>query len=255
MGAEPPVRARDPDSTGGYYQPVRAAGPGVDAIGAVRLVCALATAPPEVAADLRRRYQANQNPQLGELTALLDGQPVPMDALPPDRSVTLVARWAASSAEQYLAFDPGSQAIRERRESMRVSWFVTAGTIENHHTGRSEDDPETSVSTTWQPPTHPTAGERVHLWAVLRDSRGGASAVHRELVLRTASGPVRGASHRPVPPDPASDPGGDSLRVPHRRSWSVSPHSSLERATSATSQLSITSFSPDASAARARRAR
>jgi hypothetical protein len=104
-----------------------------------------------------------------------------MDALPRDRAVTLVARWGASSAERYLAFDPGSQAVRERRESMRVSWFVTAGTIENHHTGRSEDDPETSVTTTWRPPPQPVSGGRVHLWAVLRDSRGGASAVYQEL--------------------------------------------------------------------------
>ena len=43
-------------------------------------------------------------------------------------------------------------------------------------------DSETSVSTTWRPPPEPMPGLPIHLWAVFRDSRGGVSAEHRELI-------------------------------------------------------------------------
>jgi hypothetical protein len=36
-----------------------------------------------------------------------------------------------------------------RRESVRVSWFVSAGAVTNAVTGRSEDDPATGTT----PPT------------------------------------------------------------------------------------------------------
>jgi len=186
VGADPPSRARDPDPTGGYYQPVRAAGVGLTTFGAVRVVCNLANAPLEAAVDLRRRYEVNRNPRLAELSAIVDGKLVALDALPSGRTVVLVARWDAATPERYLAFDPQLQAVRERRESMRVSWFVTAGTVVNHHTGRAEDDLETSVTTTWLPPPNGTARKRVHLWTVLRDSRGGVSAEHRELAPQPA---------------------------------------------------------------------
>jgi hypothetical protein len=38
-GSEPPVRPRDPDSTGGYYQPVRAVLGQSVVIGLVRIIC------------------------------------------------------------------------------------------------------------------------------------------------------------------------------------------------------------------------
>ena len=56
---------------------------------------------------------------------------------------------------------------------MRVSWFATAGTFETGHTGRPEAEAELSeTSNTW---TAPDTGGPVHVWAVLRDDRGGAS--------------------------------------------------------------------------------
>ena len=180
-GDRPPLRPRDPDPTGGYYQPVRAAGAGPVAFGAVRILCNLASAPLEAALELRRRYRPNQNPRLAGISATLDGDTVPLDALPVDRAIDLVAHWGAEAAEVYPAFDPAAQALRERRESLRVSWYVTAGTILHHQTGRAEMDSETSVSTIWRSPPEPTPGLPIHLWAVFRDSRGGVSAEHREL--------------------------------------------------------------------------
>ena len=188
VGDRPPQRPRDPDPTGGYYQPVRAAGAGPVAFGAVRILCNLASAPLEAAVELRRRYRPNQNPRGAEISAVLDGQAVPLDAVPIDRSIELVARWSEEAAEVYLAFDPTAQALRERREAVRVSWYVTAGTIVPQKTGRAETDPATTVSTTWRPPPDARPGQPTFLWAVFRDSRGGVSAEHREIIPASAPG-------------------------------------------------------------------
>ena len=180
-GAAPLARPRDPDSTGGYYQPVRARGVGPVVVAPIRLVCNLASAPLEPAAELRQRYRRNENPSPPEITALVDGAPAPLHALPPGRDVTLVASWSPESAETYLAFDPVSHTVVERREGMRVSWFVTAGTIVSASTGRAEGDLESNVTTLWQQRPPLPSGARGHVWAVLQDSRGGMAVSHREL--------------------------------------------------------------------------
>ncbi len=53
---------------------------------------------------------------------------------------------------------------------MVASWYATAGTFEVDRSGRAEDDPATSVDNTW---TVPSSQGLVHVWVVLRDSRGG----------------------------------------------------------------------------------
>src|SRR5690606_7023206 len=57
-------RPRDPDPTGGYYQPVRADVLGDIAFGLSRITCKLPTAPTHVARDYDLHYVANENPAL-----------------------------------------------------------------------------------------------------------------------------------------------------------------------------------------------
>ncbi|CAN5919053.1 hypothetical protein BH11MYX3_BH11MYX3_28170 [soil metagenome] len=153
-------RSRDPDATGGYYQPVRVAFDGLLAFGLTRITCKLPRAPTEVAFDYDQRYVANANPAL---------EPMVLDRVPADSDVTLSAAWPASSAETYLYFDPSSQTLVERREAMRVSWFATAGSLGVDASAIGEDDQATEVTTTW----HTPPSGRAWLWIVLRDARGG----------------------------------------------------------------------------------
>jgi hypothetical protein len=153
-------RPRDPDPTGGYYQPVRAdAGDAGLAFGFARVTCKLGNAPGDVAHDYQTMYVANESPVLA---------PLVLDHVAADSDVTLTASW--NQPELYLYYDPSSQTLITRRESMRVSWFATAGFLPVDATAVGEDDPATTVSTTWHTPAQ--AGP-VWVWLVLRDSRGG----------------------------------------------------------------------------------
>ncbi|MGE5182522.1 MAG: hypothetical protein ACM31C_10690 [Acidobacteriota bacterium] len=158
-------RPRDPDPTGGYYQPVLAdaSDAGAElAFGFTRITCNLPAAPPDVAHDYQTMYVANHNPTL-------DPPQLPA-AVPASSTITLVASWPADAAESYLYFDVRTQALVTRRESMRVSWFATGGTLAVDASAVAEDDAATEVSTTWRTPATPGPA---WLWFVLRDSRGG----------------------------------------------------------------------------------
>lgn len=173
---EPPYRPHDPDVTGGYYLPVRAVLPGADpAVSLERIRCNLAGASPEVAREFRDRYVPNLAPHLLEVTAWVDGAPVALDALPAGAPLTWRARWSGPedmepSAETYVVFDTASQTLLERRESLRVSWYATAGDFAADRTGRGEEELESFSENTW---TAPTVAGPVQFWGVLRDSRGG----------------------------------------------------------------------------------
>lgn len=155
-------RPRDPDPSGGYYQPVLAQEPDADlAFGFTRITCNLANASGDVAHDYQTMYVANQNPTLLPFT-LTDASA--------GETVALTASWPPEAAEDYLYYDPESQTLVVRREAMRVSWFATGGSLAVDATAVAEDDATTSVSTTWRAPA--TAGPAT-VWFVLRDSRGG----------------------------------------------------------------------------------
>ena len=168
----PPFRPRDPDVTGGYYQPVRV---GLDAeveSGAlVRLRCNLPGASAQRAVEFDQRYANNTNPFFDRIALEHAGVAVDPTAVPANASVTLRVGWAAGEVETYLVHDQTHDALNERRESFRVSWFTTAGVIPVVTTGRGEDDHGTDATTTWETP----ASGSGTLWAVLRDSRGGSS--------------------------------------------------------------------------------
>ena len=153
-------RPRDPDPTGGYYQPVRVDVDALLAFGNTRITCKLPTAPTELARRYDLEYVANKNPTL---------VPFELVRAPANSDVTLVAEWTADSVESFLYFDAKTQLLVDRREAMRVSWFATGGSLPVDATAVDEDGTATRVQTTW----HTPGPGRAWLWIVLRDSRGG----------------------------------------------------------------------------------
>ena len=174
---QPPLRPTDPDATGGYYQPVRSLledTPKHFIAGFVlpRITCNLPDAPSDLAVEFRDRYVANTNPTIARVLVSVDGATsidLPAD-VPAGHEVTFVVVWPASAAETYPVFDRASRTLVDHREALRVSWFATDGVFEHDHTGAGEDDPATESQNLW---TAPAAAGTVHMWVVLRDSRGG----------------------------------------------------------------------------------
>jgi hypothetical protein len=176
MPGQPPLRPRDPDVSGGYYQPVRVQADGVTGFGLERIVCNLAAAGAEISVEFAQRYTANQNPSLLPLQSSS-----PLDSVPAGSKLVLTAAWTPESAERYPVYDLAQLALVDHRESLRVSWFATAGELEHDRTGRGEDELETSSDDTWTAP--PTPGP-VSLWVVLRDSRGGVDFAAYTVVVQ-----------------------------------------------------------------------
>lgn len=175
ISGEAAGRPADPDSTGGYYQPVRvlddAATPSLVSI---RIRCGLPDATPDQAMTFLRDYVANANPVISSVTlADLPLVPLERDAtataqVASGETIDLAVRWPTcvdapcGGAEPYLWFDPAARALTTRQEAMRVSWFATDGTFETSH----------APTVGWTAPA--TAGP-VTVWVVLRDDRGGTT--------------------------------------------------------------------------------
>ncbi len=164
-------RLRDPDATGGYYQPLRLdLGASEPTFALVRISCDLANASAASATAFARAYVPNQNPQLLPLAASVGGVPVSFDAIATEARVDLRATWPPSSAETYAHYDVASDTVGTKRESLTLAWYSSSGVLDQEATGRAEDDTTTSSDNTW---TAPATGETASLWVVLRDSRGG----------------------------------------------------------------------------------
>ena len=200
------ARPRDPDVTGGFYEPVRAtiprAGGGdpVLAFDLERIQCRLANAPIDIANQFNNPYNAmtnpngyvpNNNPALAQVTIavggaapsvlspVVAGMPAPAaPAIAPGQRVSLEASWSADAVETFPVYDIRNVALNQQREAMRVSWFATAGAFDHDVTGRAADDPALTADNDWVAPATPGA---VHLWLVLRDSRGGVDFAAYEL--------------------------------------------------------------------------
>jgi hypothetical protein len=189
FGPDPPptmngqmLRPPDPDVTGGYYQPLRAdlkdplggPPPYIVAFALERISCDLPNVPVDIAQQFRMEYTPNQNPTLLVVEAAWAPNMVtvsPAAGIPAGTAVHLRARWSADSAESYPVFDPVSRTLVMQRESLRVSWFTTAGAFDHDVTGRGETETETWADNVLTTPATP--GKTMHLWAVLRDARGG----------------------------------------------------------------------------------
>ena len=192
MKGQPPMRPADPDTTGGFYQPVRAtwqsnAGP-LLAFELQRITCRLANAPTDIAAMYATNYVANNNPTLTDLvldpagamtTLFAAGQTTaPPATVSAGQKVTLQADFSAESAETFLYWNVLTLTLDLQRESLRLSWFATGGAFEHDATGRSPTETETFTQNIWTAPTTPGP---VYFWAVLRDDRGGIDFAAAEI--------------------------------------------------------------------------
>ncbi len=180
MPGQPPLRPRDPDVTGGYYQPLRAESGAVVAFALERFTCDLAQAGADLAVQYAMTYPPNQNPMLTPLGATVDGAPVALDALPAGKAIDFTVGWPDAAAESFPVFEVDQAALVTHRESLRVSWFATDGSFEHEVTGRDETDLATTTDDVWTAPATPGP---VHLWLVLRDSRGGVDFAAYDLVV------------------------------------------------------------------------
>lgn len=184
FGPNPPpggFRPRDPDATGGYFQPLRVDLPGADPLfHLARLSCQLGSASADIATAFAAAYVQNQNPKLLPLSATTLGASVDLGAVPRGAHIELDAAWTADDAESYAYFDRASQAILTRREAMSVAWYVSAGKLALESSGRAETDPALDAANTWVAPNQPATA---HLWVILRDSRGGTDFATYDLVV------------------------------------------------------------------------
>ena len=179
--SSPGLRPRDPDVTGGYYQPLRASLAGAeDAFALARIHCHLAHADAAAANAFAAAYTLNQNPKLLPLHAIASGAPVELGAIPSGMRITLEASWTVDSSEVFAQFDAPSQTLTSQRESMRIAWYASDGVFDTESTGRAGSDPATTTDDGWIAPS--TAGT-VHVWLVLRDSRGGVDFATYDLVV------------------------------------------------------------------------
>ena len=181
FGPETPpgdFRPRDPDGTGGFYQPVRLKTDGVVAFGMTRIGCNLANAPVDAVREFSRTYRANVNPVLQLVRGSMNGAAFPAllteapTTVPPSARVTFRAEWPEASRESYAFYDPNGAKVVLRVETMRVSWFATAGSFAVDRTGRSPDEGEPWSENMWNADG---ASGTVLFWVVLRDDRGGTA--------------------------------------------------------------------------------
>lgn len=178
------LRPRDPDATGGFYQPVRVVAEGAEtpAFAFPRVTCRLGNAGAEAAAELARAYRPNRTPELLPLELRGEaGVAIAPGAVPRSARVVLRAAWPEADAETYAAYDPATDAVVRRREAMRVSWFATSGVFDEDRTGRDETELEAFTENGW---TAPAGTADVHLFVVLRDARGATAFTSLRLAVR-----------------------------------------------------------------------
>jgi hypothetical protein len=190
---EPSPRPTDPDSTGGFYLPVRVEEDGQYSVAPERVTCQPGGVTQKVFVAFSEGYKPNQNPILTSLSRVTDDggatslAPNAAGAAPalivaPGERVSLSAEWptcptgeatACSGAETYLYIDPTSREITTQRESMVAAWYATGGTFDADSVGRAADDLGTTAVNGWTAPNSSGAVQAVELWVVLRDARGG----------------------------------------------------------------------------------
>jgi len=207
---EPAGRPVDPDPTGGFYQPfgVTLVDTSVTSLGSVRISCPPRGLDQEQAGAFTSQYRRNENPVLASLSVIDTEQTAVPDepaklTVKVGQTLPLRASWAAcpseptcgdgicgaledkvscasdcttpkgcTGAEPYAFIDENS-VVQTRHESIRVSWFATAGSYAAAVTGREEaESAQTSTDNAWTAPAEP--GD-VRLWLVIRDARGGQS--------------------------------------------------------------------------------
>lgn len=173
----PPSRPRDPDFTGGYYQPILVELEGAQSVGLQRLRCNLVGASLEDAQAFRARYVANRHPRIARLRVLQGGVERTDLVVAAGSTSQLDVEWTSEDSELYPVFDVVAQRLVDRREQLRVSWFASGGSLAEARTGQDGLDP----LSTHNDYVAPVISGPVQLWIVLRDERGGVD--WRELEL------------------------------------------------------------------------
>lgn len=174
-------RPHDPDHTGGYYQPLRLSTEGVPStVLRQRILCPLANAPIDVAQEFARNYVVNEPPAITHLTLRVDGAPVRDDTLRPETRIELTLTLAEDAHEQYPHYLPGSGALETRHEAISAQWFSSGGTLAEATSEVPESQAQNALDT-------PAAAGDFWLWVVVRDERGGVSALERRLTVTAKS--------------------------------------------------------------------
>jgi hypothetical protein len=181
----PPTRPRDPDPTGGYFQPVTGVLGDAIAVALERITCGLPDASLAVARAYQATYNPNRNPQIADLALTLDGAPLDPTAVPPGARVIVEVSWPADAAEGFPVFDRVANTLVERREVLTASWFVTGGDLERA-ADEVADPALLSTSAAWVAPSQPGT---VEVAVILRDSRGGSDAARAILIIREPAAP------------------------------------------------------------------
>ncbi|MGZ3442787.1 MAG: hypothetical protein ACXVDD_24870 [Polyangia bacterium] len=134
---------------------------------------------------------ANKNPELtgiftvpsadagaADQTALDEAAPPEVHA---NDKIDLRALVTPESSESYVVYDgdPRTTPPRTATETVRISWFTTAGTFDNDVTGVAK--PDTTLTLDKHLPASDTP---IDLWVVARDERGGIDVKHATLLFR-----------------------------------------------------------------------
>lgn len=174
VGDELPRRPADPDKSGGYSIPVQARTSAAEAFGFVRIRCDLAGATRPLFEAFERQYRNNLNPEFGmpglevagvaveDSTRVQAGARVELEAIVSDRE-----------AETFVVYDIERGILSQRREQLSVRWFVTAGELDRG-TSYAELFAGRVRGLTSELVAPSDVGE-IFVWAVLTDTRGGAS--------------------------------------------------------------------------------
>jgi hypothetical protein len=173
-----------PDQTNGFYLPVRARldadGQALVALYGLRIFLGPLTP-----------NAPNQNPTLTGIFTVPSAdagadENMPLDeANPPivhsGDELDLRALVTPESAEMYVVFDgdPRTTPPRSVVETVRISWYTTAGELSNETTGN--DKPDTTLKLDKH---QPASGATIDLWVVAQDERGGSDVLHRTLLFQ-----------------------------------------------------------------------
>ncbi len=186
---QPSPRPTDPDATGGYYLPVVVeTGAAQWSVAPERITCPPSGVTEDVLMAFSSGYRPNVNPSVLSLSSeggaaavsvvAPDAAAGPPIEVKPGQQISFSVTWSScpsapqecSGAETYLSVDPTTHAVVALRESMVASWYATRGAFAVDRSGRAEGDLATDAANQW---TAPSNAGPVHLWVVLRDSRGG----------------------------------------------------------------------------------
>ena len=157
---EPPLRPSDPDPSGGYFVPIRAASDSTLSFGQHRIRCDLAGATRALFEEFNERYISNNHPVIEGITA--------PELIEPFSSYELTLELNEASFEDYVIYNPEESLIFETKETIRVSWYVNKGELLAPQNMVSSNT--NRVTTEWRALTDAT---NVKGWAVIQDDRGG----------------------------------------------------------------------------------